>query len=177
MNNELIVKNANRIIKQIYSDILTNNSDMPPETILENAFDEYFIFETFFRQYFLKYKSTTNSAKQELINELTDTIIYNEGNVKIDELVDIVLSELNKNTTNTNYKSFEVEPVSLTIQINDSILEINDKMTDSQTEEKINEILSSNTQKEEPIIEIKESQKGINDDEKKHKKNKKFFFG
>lgn len=178
MNNELIVKNANRIIKQIYSDILTNNSDMPPETILENAFDEYFIFETFFRQYFLKYKSTTNSAKQELINELTDTIIYNEGNVKIDELVDIVLSELNKNTTNnTNYKNFKVEPISLTIQVNDSILEIDDNMTDSQTEEKINEILSSNTQKEEPIIEIKENQKGTNKDEKKQRKNKKFFFG
>ena len=85
--------------------------------------------------------------------------------------------EENKNITNMNYKSFKVEPVSLTIQINDSILEINDKMTDSQTEEKINEILLSNTQKEEPIIEIKESQKGINNDEKKHKKNKKFFFG
>ena len=150
---------------------------MPPETILENAFDEYFIFETFFRQYFLKYKSTTNSAKQELINELTDTIIYNEGNVTIDELVDIVLSELNKNTTNTNYKNFEIEPIQLTIQVNDSVLEIDDKMTDKQTEEKINEILSSNTQKEEPLIEIKENQKGINNDEKKQRKNKKIFFG
>lgn len=173
MKDEASIKNANKLIKQIYSDILNSNSNITPEQILENTFDKYFIFENFFRQYFIKYKSKTKSAKQELINNLVDTIIYNEGNVTIEELVNITSSEFESNI-NRDFTTIDVESPSLTIQINNSFIELNDTMSEEETENKINEILKP--YEEESEIEIKETRKERKENETKERKQKRFFF-
>ena len=92
--DEATINTANTVIKEVYLKI-TNEillSVVTKEDILERDFNNVFIFEDFFDEYLAKNRHI-DGFKQELIEDMVDTIEANMGDIDIFELYDAVTGE------------------------------------------------------------------------------------
>lgn len=163
--NDSLLKDMNYEIQLLYKKISSDDLDFSPEDYLIKKFDENFIFEIFFRQFFTTNKYEDSNVKKKLASELIDTIIFNKGCITLTEMVEIINYEEIK-----PHIESKINPTKFfDIEVNDVRMEI-----DSGYEAQINTI-NIKTEKSENIINIKESE---DTDEQQHnfKKEKKHFF-
>lgn len=101
------IEHANRAIKEVYSKF--DNSELlkivSKEDILIREFDNFFVFEDFFDNF----SKRTGLKKEDILQDIVDTIEVNAGKITIEELVsaitsppDYLLKKEEKGTTDTN---------------------------------------------------------------------------
>lgn len=164
-----VINATNKVIHTTFAEIKKNDLDIDADRIFKEKFEENYIFENFFRE-LLQHSTNLENAKSEIIEEVVDTLLYNDGDVTIEEIVEIIYLDRkeNKPKKRKEKKSVSIENnESLCIQINDAFIEINQNTTE---EEKV-KLMSIEQEKDQEIIKVKESP-----DYNIHKQKKNSFF-
>lgn len=164
-----VISATNKVIQTTFNEIKKNDLDIDADRIFKEKFEENYIFENFFRE-LLQHESNLEDAKNKIIEEVVDTLFYNDGDVTIEEIVEIIYLDRKENKPKRKKEKKAVPLVNnetLCIQIKDSFIEINE----STTEEEKLKLMSEYQEKEPDVLKIKESP-----DYNIHKQKKNSFF-
>lgn len=167
-----LVNATNKIMHKTFEEIIDNSLELEAEKILKAKFEENYVFENFFKE-LLQHSKNIEETKNKIMETVVDTLLYNDGDVSIEEIVIIIYSDIKekKEKSKLPKKDFGDLPPSksLCVQVDDSFIEINEKTTDKEREE----LMDNLTEKKEEQIIVKESRI---DDYKSHKQKKNSFF-
>lgn len=89
--DDITIKNANNLIKKIYDTLIEEEDEEMKFKIVEKDLDDAFIFEDFFYDYISLHKNVPN-FKKDLIDNITELILLNNGNITIDEIYEIIIN-------------------------------------------------------------------------------------
>lgn len=164
------IKEINYSLQKMYEKISSDEIDITPEEYIIKEFDKLFLFEIFFRTYLSDNKISEISPKQMLAQEIVDTLIYNKGNITIEELKEIFNV---KKVTRTYVKKSEIKDIEeiddikvFEVQVNGNEIDL-----DSNFYENLSKISIEKENKRSIIV--KEDGCGNG---KRTKKSKKFIF-
>lgn len=163
--NDSLIKDMNYEIQSLYKKISSDDLDFSPEDYLIKKFDENFIFENFFRQFFTTNKYEDSNIKRKLASELIDTIIFNKGCITLTEMVELINYKESKPNVIVKTKTEKI----FDIEVNNIKMEM-----DSDYEKKINEI-KIEVEEKDNSINIKESEE-TDEQQRNFKRKKNRFF-
>ena len=139
-----IIQNANEIIKKFYQDIKNANSieKLNKEKRLLEEFNDALIFEEFFSDLLDKQTGDLNNYRQYIANYMCQLILFNEGNITIEELVEIIkeyetseIETLQKDEIENNDKKIDKEVIIDNCDISDFEIDLNGNKIDLNEKE------------------------------------------
>lgn len=164
--NKEVINATNKIIKNSYKYIQTNNLELEAENIIKEKFEDNYVFENFFKDYLRTCNDNLSEVKDKIIQEIVDMLFYNDGDISIEEMSQIINDNLYNNKSDTLRKKVDIEPETLCVEINNSYIEISENMNDDEQEKLINK--TKHDEKKENKIEIPHKEHNTPNNQKKN---------